>query len=76
MKIICDVPDEVIESIRRGTWCGSWVLEKMVAKGVPLDDIRSQIIALPKASFWSDENDDAICREDVLEILNDYNTKH
>lgn len=36
MEMICDVPDEVIASVRMGTWLGSSVLEKMVANGVPL----------------------------------------
>lgn len=36
MKMICDVPDEVIKSIKDGTYCGSWMVEKMIAKGIPL----------------------------------------
>jgi len=38
MKMICDVPNEVIKSVRMGTWCGSSVTEKMVAKGTPVPD--------------------------------------
>jgi len=36
MKMICDVPDEVIKSVRMGTWCGSSIAEKMIANGIPL----------------------------------------
>ena len=36
MKMICDVPDEVIKCIKDGTWCGSSVAEKMIANGIPL----------------------------------------
>lgn len=38
MKMICDVPDEVIKSVRMGTWCGSSVAEKMIANGIPIPD--------------------------------------
>ena len=38
MKMICDVPDEVIKSVRMGTWCGSGVTEKMIANGIPIFD--------------------------------------
>ena len=38
MKMICDVPDEVIKSVRMGTWCGSSVAEKMIANGTPIPD--------------------------------------
>lgn len=36
MKMICEVPDEVIKCIKDGTWCGSSVAEKMIANGIPL----------------------------------------
>lgn len=36
MKMICDVPEEVIKCIKDGTWCGSSVAEKMIANGIPL----------------------------------------
>ena len=38
MKMICNVPDEVIKSVRMGTWCGSSVVEKMIANGTPIPD--------------------------------------
>ena len=34
--MICNVPDEVIKSVRMGTWCGSSVAEKMIINGIPL----------------------------------------
>ena len=37
MKMICEVPDEVIKCIKDGTWCGSSVAEKMIANGIPLN---------------------------------------
>ena len=43
MKMICDVPNEVIKSVRMGTWCGSSVAEKMIANGIPLEQIRAEI---------------------------------
>ena len=43
MKMICDVPDEVIKSVRMGTWCGSSVVEKMIANGIPLEQLRAEI---------------------------------
>lgn len=39
MKMICDVPDEVIKCIKDGTWCGSSVAEKMIANGIPLSSM-------------------------------------
>lgn len=53
MKMICDVPDEVIKSVRMCTWCGSSVVEKMIANGTPIPDytdvleqIKAEIIEL------------------------------
>jgi hypothetical protein len=43
MIIICNVPDEVIKSVKMGTWCGSSVAEKMIANGIPLDKLRAEI---------------------------------
>lgn len=54
MKMICDVPDEVIKSVRMGTWCGSSVTEKMIAKGIPLEQ---------------EPCEDCISRETTLKIL-------
>ena len=49
MIMICNVPDEVIKSVRMGTWCGSSVAEKMIANGIPLDKIRVEITDCLKA---------------------------
>ena len=49
MIMICNVPDEVVESVKMGTWCGSSVAEKMIAKGIPLDKIRAEITDCLKA---------------------------
>lgn len=43
MIMICNVPDEVVKSVKMGTWCGSSVAEKMIANGIPLDKIRADI---------------------------------
>jgi hypothetical protein len=43
MIMICNVPDEVVKSVRMGTWCGSSVAEKMIANGIPLDKLRAEI---------------------------------
>ena len=72
MQIVIDIPDTYYEYCKAQE--DAIEIQLAVKNGTPLDEIRFQIIALPKASFWSDENDDAISREDVLEILNDYNT--
>lgn len=36
MKMICEVPDEVIKCIKDGMWCGSHVAEEMIENGIPL----------------------------------------
>jgi hypothetical protein len=48
MKMICDVPDEVIKSIKDGTWCGSYVAEKMIANGIPLPKGHGRLIDAEK----------------------------
>ena len=47
MIIICNVPDEVVKSVKMGTWCGSSVTEKMIANSIPLEKIRTEIEQLP-----------------------------
>ena len=54
MKMICDVPDEVIKSVRTGTWCGSSVAEKMIANGIPLEQLRAEIERKAHSGQWSD----------------------
>ena len=44
MKMICEVPDEVIKCIKDGTWCGSSVAEKMITNGIPLKDMAIEFI--------------------------------
>lgn len=71
MIMICNVPDEVIKSVRMGTWCGSSVAEKMIAKGIPLDKIRAEIERLhyhPKLDF--------IKNDEVVEMALDIIGKH
>ena len=53
MKMICEVPDEVIKCIMDGTWCGRSVAEKMIANGIPL-------------SSSEEPCEDAISRQAVL----------
>lgn len=36
MKMLYDVSDEVIKCVKDGTWCGSPMVEKMIATGIPL----------------------------------------
>ena len=43
MIMICNVPDEVVKSVKMGTWCGSSVAEKIIANGIPLEQIRAEI---------------------------------
>ena len=62
MKMICDVPDEVIKCIKDGTWCGSSVAEKMIANGIPL-------------SSSEEPCEDAISRQAVLDVIEKAVTK-
>ena len=65
MKMICDVPDEVIKSVRMGTWCGSSVAEKMIANGTPIPDnaTNADVIrtlfpdGIPKDIVWTLQGD-------------------
>ena len=36
MKMICEVPDEVIKLIKGGMWCGSHIATKIITNGIPL----------------------------------------
>lgn len=44
MIMICNVPDEVVKNVKMGTWCGSSVVEKMIANGIPLDKMREDML--------------------------------
>lgn len=44
MKMICNVPDEAIKCVKDGTWCGSLMVEKMIATGVPLPKGHGRLI--------------------------------
>jgi len=70
MIMICNIPDEVVKSVKMSTWCGSSVAEKMIANGIPLDDLRAEIDSakMPKnrMSFFHDGIDTA------LEIIDKY----
>ena len=48
MKMICNVPDEVVKNVKMGTWCGSSVVEKMIANGTPLSKIIDSLKELSK----------------------------
>lgn len=63
MIMICNVPDEVVKSVKMCTWCGSSVAEKMIANGIPLEKIRAEIVHL---------HDWAFSREEILRIIDKY----
>ena len=79
MIMICNVPDEVVKNVRMGTWCGSSVAEKMITNGIPLEQIRSEIKALPTehtaygydlaGALWTLK---LISSDRVLEIIDKY----
>lgn len=79
MKMICDVPDEVIKSVRMGTWCGSSVAEKMIANGIPLEQIRAEIESIEHYctdngnNFWFRTPDEI--KKDVLKIIDKYKSE-
>ena len=56
MKMICDVPDEVIKCIKDGMWCGSNIATKMITNGIPLPKGHGRLMIL---------SEDAIKRERV-----------
>ena len=63
MKMICDVPNEVIKSVRMGTWCGSSVVEKMIANGTPLPKGHGELVDRNAINerFYSIYNDAINC---------------
>lgn len=73
MIMICNVPNEVVESVKMGTWCGSSVAEKMIANGVPLDKIRAEIgnINLNEVAAKYEDRFYGFQRE-VIKILDKY----
>ena len=72
MKMICDVPNEAIKSVRMGTWCGSSVAEKMIANGIPLEQIRAEIEKLQTYKMFIGEKTVYVERDDVLAIIDKY----
>lgn len=82
MKMICDVPDEVIKSVRMGTWCGSSVMEEMIANGTPLSEVLKNIKAELEPYKYEDKykccTTDCtgwICVVDVLNIIDKHMEK-
>jgi len=75
MIMICNVPDEVVKSVKMGTWCGSSVAEKMITNGIPLEQIRVEI-EMEKLedspNFCIKANNNAVDR--ILQIIDKYNT--
>lgn len=76
MKMICEVPDEVIKCIKDGTWCGSSVAEKMIANGIPLssseepcEDAISRQAVLKIIDGWYDNNRDTENIEDLIVLI-------
>lgn len=85
MIMICNVPDEVVKSVKMGTWCGSSVAEKMIANGIPLDRVRAEIetkygqcdICEYFEDYDYEENDISEYRPignivDILQIIDNY----
>lgn len=70
MIMICNVPDEVVKSVKMGTWCGSSVAEKMIANGIPLDKIRAEIEQITDTMGVS--YNQYVSKIDVLQILDKY----
>lgn len=56
MKMICNVPDEAIKSVKDGTWCGSYMVEKIIATGIPLPKVHGRLIDADKCirQAWDD----------------------
>lgn len=50
MKMICNVPDEAIKCVKDGTWCGSPMVEKMIATGIPLPKGHGRLIDADKVA--------------------------
>ena len=73
MIMICNVPDEVVKSVRMGTWCGSSVSEKMITNGIPLEQIRTEIEHVKDNPLFGMVSNDTML-EVVLEIIDKYNT--
>jgi len=61
MKMICDVPDDVIESIRRCNWCGSDLVAKMIASGIPLSNSENPNKWIPVSKSLPKENERCLC---------------
>lgn len=38
MKMIIDIPDEMLKAIKEGTWCGSHKLEIAIRNGKPYEE--------------------------------------
>lgn len=68
MIMICNVPDEVVKSVKMGTWCGSSVAEKIIANGIPLEQIRAEI---DKIYEREDNSVDCLSALDELKLFID-----
>jgi len=61
MKMICDVPDDVIESIRRCNWCGSDLVAKMIASGIPLSNSENPNKWIPVSERLPEKGKQVLC---------------
>lgn len=73
MIVICNAPDEVIKSVRMGTWCGSSVAEKMIANSIPLDKIRAEIAEITKKYPMTMDYENGL--KEAIEIIDKYKAK-
>ena len=67
IKLIIEIPKAMYESVQNGTYCGT--LYKELKNGIPLDDVKAEIVALPKTYPFINHTDTYVKEDDVLQIF-------
>lgn len=77
MQVVIYIPDKVYEMVMNtGTYgCYRFNSTKAIRKGTPLDKIRAKIMKLQTYKMFEGEDTVYIEREDVLQIIDKYNSE-
>ena len=69
MKLIIDIPDNEYKYTCERTLSDRTFWDDAIRKGVPLDDVKAEIVALPKTYPFVNHIDTYVKEDDVLQIL-------
>lgn len=77
MQVVIDIPDKIYEMVMNtGTYgCYRFNSTKAIREGIPLDKIKAEIMELQTYKMFEGEDTVYIECEDVLQIIDKYNSE-